>query len=326
MAVPEGKLTNADLEARDIGTSNQWILERTGISERRMCAPDETTAGLAIAAGNAAIKSAGVTPGDLGMVIVATCTPEQPIPETSSFVAEGLGVRCGAFDVGAACAGFSYGLVVASGLVAAGANQPILLIGAENLTRVVSPTDRGTVILFGDGAGATVISPSLGGPDGPGLLSWDMGSDGSAAHLIEITGGGSRLPTTPQSVADGEHWMKMDGPEVFRRAVRVVVESSTTALANAGLTTADVDWFVPHQANARIVTAAANRLKLPPERCVVNIDRYGNTSAASIPIALSEAADDGRLSDGDIVLSCGFGAGMTWSSAVLRWGRPVGAA
>ncbi|HYH49072.1 MAG TPA: 3-oxoacyl-[acyl-carrier-protein] synthase III C-terminal domain-containing protein, partial [Acidimicrobiia bacterium] len=154
---------------------------------------------------------------------------------------------------------------------------------------------------------------------------WDMGSDGSAAHLIEITAGGSRLPTTEQTVAEGEHWMKMDGPEVFRRAVRVVVESSTTALAKAGLTPADVDWFVPHQANARIVTAAANRLKIPAERCVVNIDRYGNTSAASIPIALAEAADDGRLSDGDIVLACGFGAGMTWSSAVLRWGRPLGA-
>jgi 3-oxoacyl-[acyl-carrier-protein] synthase-3 len=326
LAVPEGKLTNADLEARDIGTSDQWIMERTGIRERRMCAPDETTAGLAIAAGNAAIKSAGITPGDLSMVIVATCTPEQPIPETSSFVAEGLGVRCGAFDVGAACAGFSYGLVVAAGLVATGANGPILLVGAENLTRVVDPTERGTAILFGDGAGAAVIASSSGGPDGPGLLSWDMGSDGSAAHLIEITAGGSRQPTTAETVGSGAHWMRMEGSEVFRRAVRVVVESSNAALAKAGLSTADVDWFLPHQANARIVSAAASRLKIPAERCIVNIDRFGNTSAASIPIALAEAADDGRLSDGDIVLSCGFGAGMTWSSAVLRWGRPVGAA
>jgi 3-oxoacyl-[acyl-carrier-protein] synthase-3 len=326
LAVPEGKLTNADLEARDIGTSDEWIMERTGIRERRMCAPDETTAGLAIAAGNAAIKSAGITPGDLSMVIVATCTPEQPIPETSSFVAEGLGVRCGAFDVGAACAGFSYGLVVAAGLVATGANGPILLVGAENLTRVVDPTERGTAILFGDGAGGAVIASSSGGPDGPGLLSWDMGSDGSAAHLIEVTAGGSRQPTTPETVASGAHWMRMEGSEVFRRAVRVVVESSNAALAKAGLTIADVDWFLPHQANARIVSAAANRLKIPAERCIVNIDRYGNTSAASIPIALAEAADDGRLSDGDIVLSCGFGAGMTWSSAVLRWGRPVGSA
>ena len=319
LAVPEGKLTNADLEARDIGTSDQWILDRTGISERRMCAPDETTAGLAIAAGNAAIKSAGITPGDLGMVIVATCTPEQPIPETSSFVAEGLGVRCGAFDVGAACAGFSYGLVVAAGLVAAGTSAPILLIGAENLTRVVDPVERGTVILFGDGAGATVIAPSTGGPDGPGLLSWDMGSDGSAAHLIEITAGGSRQPTTAETVAAGAHWMQMDGPEVFRRAVRVVVESSNAALARAGLTAAGVDWFVPHQANARIIDAAASRLGFPPERTFVNIDRYGNTSAASIPIALAEAADAGRLHRGDLVLLSGFGAGMSWASALVRW-------
>ncbi|MDQ1496711.1 MAG: 3-oxoacyl-[acyl-carrier-protein] synthase, partial [Actinomycetota bacterium] len=193
------------------------------------------------------------------------------------------------------------------------------------LTRVVDPTERGTAILFGDGAGAAVIASSSGGPDGPGLLSWDMGSDGSAAHLIEITAGGSRQPTTAETVGSGAHWMRMEGSEVFRRAVRVVVESSNAALAKAGLSTADVDWFLPHQANARIVSAAASRLKIPAERCIVNIDRFGNTSAASIPIALAEAADDGRLSDGDIVLSCGFGAGMTWSSAVLRWGRPVGA-
>jgi 3-oxoacyl-[acyl-carrier-protein] synthase-3 len=289
-----------------------------------MCAPEETTAGLAIAAGNAAIKSAGITPGDLGMVIVATCTPEQPIPETSSFVAEGLGVRCGAFDVGAACAGFSYGLVVASGLVATGVDAPILLIGTENLTRVVDPTERGTVILFGDGAGAAVIAPSTGGPAGPGLLAWDMGSDGSAAHLIEITAGGSRQPTTPETVASGAHWMTMEGQEVFRRAVRVVVDSSQAALERAGLTADQLDWFVPHQANARIVSAAASRLKIPPERCIMNIDRYGNTSAASIPIALTEAAEDGRLSDGDLLLLSGFGAGMTWASAVLRWGRPSG--
>ena len=182
------------------------------------------------------------------------------------------------------------------------------------------------MILFGDGAGATVIAPSTGGPDGPGVLSWDMGADGSAAHLIEITAGGSRQPTTAETVAAGAHWMQMDGPEVFRRAVRVVVESSNAALARAGLTTADVDWFVPHQANARIVTAAANRLGSRPSSCIVNIDRYGNTSAASIPIALAEAADDGRLSRRRRRPRCGFGAGMTWASAVLRWGRPTGAA
>ncbi len=319
MAVPEGRVTNADLEARDIGTSDQWIMERTGIRERRMCAPDETTAGLAIAAGNAAIKSAGITPGDLSMVIVATCTPEQPIPETSSFVAEGLGVRCGAFDVGAACAGFSYGLVVGSGLMSTGANGPILLIGAENLTRVVDPLERGTAILFGDGAGATVLAPSAGGAEGPGVLSWDMGSDGSAAHLIEVTAGGSRQPTTPETIASGDHWMKMDGPEVFRRAVRIMVESSERALARAGIGPDDVALFVPHQANARIIATAGARLGIPEERTVLVLGETGNTSAASIPIALAAAADQGRLQTGDRVLMVGFGSGMSWASAVLEW-------
>ena len=325
MAIPEGRLTNADLEARGIGTTDRWIVERTGIRERRIMAPDETTAGLAVAAGNAAIKSAGITPGDLALLIVATCTPEQPLPETSAFVAEGLGVRCGAFDVGAACAGFSYGVVVASSLIqAGGVAGPVLVVGAENLTRIVNPLDRSVVILFGDGAAAAVLSPSRGGVDGPGVLSFDMGSDGSAACLIEIRAGGSRRPTTAETVAAGEHWMTMEGQEVFRRAVRVVVDSSQAALERAGLTTEQLDWFVPHQANARIVAAAANRLRIPAERCIVNVDRYGNTSAASIPIALTEAAEDGRLSDGDLVLISGFGAGMTWASAVLRWGRPAG--
>ncbi len=325
MAVPEGRLTNTELEARGIGTTHEWIVERTGIRERRVMAPDETTAGFAVAAGNAAIKSAGITPGDLALVIVATCTPEQPLPETSAFVAEGLGVRCGAFDVGAACAGFTYALIVASSLVEAGGiTGPVLIIGAENLTRIVNPLDRGVAILFGDGAAATVLAPSRGGVDGPGVLSFDMGSDGSAASLIEVRAGGSRLPTTAETVAAGEHWMTMEGQEVFRRAVRIVVDSGQAALERAGLTTEQVDWFVHHQANARIVSAAANRLRLPPERCIVNIDRYGNTSAASIPLALTEAAEDGRLHEGDIVLLSGFGAGMTWASAVLRWGRPAG--
>ncbi|MGH9041542.1 MAG: 3-oxoacyl-ACP synthase III family protein [Acidimicrobiia bacterium] len=324
MSVPEGRLTNADFESRGIGTTDEWIFERTGIRERRMCGPGETTATLAIAAGNAAIKSAGITPGDLSMVIVATCTPDQPIPETSAYVADGLGVRCGAFDVGAACAGFCYGLVVGGGLVSAGSGGPILLVGAENLTRVVDPTERSVSILFGDGAGAVVLAPSDSLSDGPGLLSWDQGSDGSLASLIEIRAGGSRLPTTAETVAEGTHWMTMEGSEVFRKAVRVVVDSSQAALARAGMTTADVDWFVPHQANARIVSAAASRLKIPAERSIVNIDRYGNTSAASVPLALAEAADDGRLKDGDILVLCGFGAGMTWSTSVLRWGRPAG--
>jgi 3-oxoacyl-[acyl-carrier-protein] synthase-3 len=324
IAVPEGCFTNADLEAR-IDTTDRWIVERTGIRERRAAGPTETTATLSVTAGNSAIKSAGLTPGDLSMVIVATCTPDQPIPETSAYVAEGLGVRCGAFDVGAACAGFGYALVVGASIITAAPDSgPVLVVGAETLTRIVDPMDRATVILFGDGAAAVVLAPSAGGPDGPGLLSWDMGSDGSAASLIEVKAGGSRRPISAEAIAAGEHWMSMDGPEVFRRAVRVVVDSSKAALDRAGLGPEQIDWFVPHQANARIISAAASRLDIPPERCVVNIDRYGNTSAASIPLALAEAAEDGRLTDGDLVLLSGFGAGMTWTSAVLRWGRPVG--
>jgi 3-oxoacyl-[acyl-carrier-protein] synthase-3 len=197
----------------------------------------------------------------------------------------------------------------------------VLVIGAENLTRVIDPMDRSMVILFGDAAGAVVLVPSEAG-DGAGLVSWDLGSDGSAASLIEIRAGGSRLPTTAETVATGQHWMTMEGQEVFRRAVRVVVDSSLVTLERAGLSVDDIDWFVPHQANARIITAAANRLGIPPERSLVNIDRYGNTSAASIPVALAEAADDGRIGDGDLVLMSGFGAGMTWASVIQRWGRP----
>ena len=324
MAVPEGRLTNADLEARGIGTSNEWILERTGISERRMCAPDETTAGLAIAAGNAAIKSAGIAPGDLGMVIVATCTPEQPIPETSSFVADGLGVRCGAFDVGAACAGFSYGLVVATGLVAAGTDAPILLIGAENLTRVVEPTDRGTVILFGDGAGATVIVPSE--------------RRAGRARSALLGHGRRRLGRPPDRDP-----RRREPPAHHRRGRRrrrpLVADGRTRGLPDGQCGSWSSRRTRPWPGPASQPTTSTGSCptrptpgsspprptgsKIPAEKCIVNIDRYGNTSAASIPIALAEAADDGRLSDGDIVLSCGFGAGMTWSSAVLRWGRPV---
>lgn len=321
-AVPEGRLTNADLEARGLGTTDQWIFERTGIRERRITGPGETTASLGVAAGNAALKSAGITPGDLSMVIVATCTPEQPIPETSAFVADGLGVRCGAFDVGGACAGFCYALTVADGLLQAsrGALGPLLVVGAENLTRVIDPMDRSMAILFGDGAGALVLVPSDGGPAGPGLLSSATGSDGALASLIEIRAGGSRLPTSAETVAAGAHWMTMEGQEVFRRAVRVVVDSSRTAMARAGVSVGQIDWFVPHQANARIVAAAASRLDIPSERCILNIDRYGNTSAASIPLALAEAADEGRFADGDLILLTGFGAGMTWATNILRWG------
>ena len=314
--VPDRVLTNGDL-AQMVDTSDEWITERTGIKERRVAGEGETTASLAIEAGRAAIKEAGIEPADIGCCIVATCTSEQPIPPTSSFVQEGLGLRCGAFDIDAACSGFVYALVAGASMVSAGAMGPVLVIGAETLTRVVDPTDRSTIVLFGDGAGAVVLTPS----DDVSLLAWDLGCDGSLTGLLGIPAGGSRQPVTPEALANGDQWLKMDGREVFRRAVRVIVDSARVTLDQAGLTADDVSLFIPHQANVRIIDSAATKLGLPPERTFVNIDRYGNTSAASVPIALAEAADAGRLQKGDLVLLSGFGAGMSWASAIIRWDR-----
>jgi 3-oxoacyl-[acyl-carrier-protein] synthase-3 len=316
LAVPEGRITNADLEAR-VDTSDEWIVERTGIRERRVAAPGETTATLATTAGASAIKRAGLTPDDIDFLIVATASPEQPLPHTGAFVGDALGLRCGSFDLGAACAGFVYELVVGASMVGIGYRN-ILLIGAETLTRITDPDDRGTIILFGDGAGAAVITRTTG--DAPALLAWDLGCDGSAAGILEIPAGGSRLPTSEATLADGGHFLKMQGKEVFRRAVRAIVDSTAVTLERAGITADDVAWFVPHQANVRIIDSAAQRIGIPPERTLVNIARYGNTSSASIPLALFEAVDDGRVRDGDLVLLSGFGAGMTWASALVRWG------
>jgi 3-oxoacyl-[acyl-carrier-protein] synthase III len=317
-AVPEKLLTNADLEQR-VDTTDAWIVERTGIRERHIAALDETTASMAIDAGTAAIKHAGITPDAVDLLIVATATPEQPIPHTGAFVGEGLGLRCGSFDLGAGCAGFVYMLVVGSSLLTTGNLDHVLIVGAETLSRIIDPDDRATCILFGDGAAAFVLSRSP--DDGPGLLGWDLGCDGSAAGLLEIPAGGSRKPATSETLAAGEQYLKMQGQEVFRRAVRVVVDSARTTLDRAGVASSDVAWFVAHQANIRIIESAASRLGFDEERTIVNIDRYGNTSAASIPLALAEAADDGRLRNGDLVLMSGFGAGMTWASALIRWGK-----
>jgi 3-oxoacyl-[acyl-carrier-protein] synthase-3 len=296
--VPDGVLTNADLEAC-MDTSDAWIVERTGVRERRVAGVDDSTTSLAIAAGANALKSGGLVPDDVDTLIVATVTPDQAMPATSSFVHAGLGLRCGAFDVGAACAGFVYALIVAAAMPGVR-----LLIGAETLTRVIDPADRTTRPLFGDGAGALLLTDA-GPASDAGVIAWDTGCDSSAAHLLEI--------------APGERYVTMDGKEVFRRAVRAVVDSTSATLERAGVGAADVALFVPHQANARIIDAAASRLGVPMDRTVVNIDRYGNTSAASIPIALAEAADAGRIDDGDLVLLSGFGAGMTWATALLRW-------
>lgn len=295
-ALPDKVVTNADLEAT-LDTSDQWITERTGIRERRI---GGTTAGLAVTAARGALDRASLTPADVDLVVLATTTADQAIPATSAHVAHELGVNCGAFDLNAACSGFVYGMVAAAGMTSAHVRR-VVLIGSETLSRVVDWEDRSTAILFADGAGAVVLEAV----DGPGdLLAWDLGVDGSARPILYADVGG---------------YIVMEGREVFRRAVRATVESAATALGRAGVGADQVKLFVPHQANIRIIDAAVSRLGIPMERTAAVLDRTGNTSSASIPLALADAADNGRVHAGDLVLLSGFGAGMTWASAVLRW-------
>lgn len=296
-AVPEKVVTNDDLSAR-LDTTDAWITERTGIKERHI---GGTTSQLAVEAGKRALAQAGLDGSDIDVLVLATTTPDATVPGTSATVQEALGVAGGAFDVNAACSGFVYSLVVAHGLILAGARR-ILLVGSETLSRITDWDDRSMAVLVGDGAGAVVLEAT----EGPGeLLGWDLGADGSLRHLLKCDLGG---------------YLYMNGKEIFRHAVRAVVDSSTAALARAGKTPAAVDLFVPHQANARIIVAASQRLGIDEDKCVVTIDRYGNTSSASIPLALCDALDAGRLAPGRTVLLSGFGGGMTWASAVLRWG------
>jgi 3-oxoacyl-[acyl-carrier-protein] synthase-3 len=295
-ALPDKILTNADL-ATTLATSDEWIVERTGIRERRI---GGTTSGLGAEAARVALERASVRPEDLDLTIVCTCTPDQALPAVAASVQHALGAGGGALDLNAACSGFVYGLVVVDGLLRAGM-QRVLLVGAETLSRIVDWDDRGTAILFGDGAGAAVLEQGTG----PGaLLGWDLGSDGSLRHLLHADVGGT---------------IAMDGPEVFRRAVRIMVDSARRALAHAGVRAEEVALFVPHQANARIIATAGQRLGIGPDRTAMLLAETGNTSAASIPLTLAHAADEGRLRPGDRVLLVGFGAGMSWASAVLEW-------
>jgi 3-oxoacyl-[acyl-carrier-protein] synthase III len=296
IAIPDKVVTNEDMAAR-LDTSDEWIVERTGIRQRHV---GGTTSGLAIEAGQAALACAGRSADDIAHVVLATTTPDCIVPGTAPSVQHGLGIKGGAFDVNAACSGFVYGLITSAGLIAVGSG-PVLLVGCDTLTKITDMDDRKIAIIVGDGAGAVIVEPV----DGPGsLLSWNMNSDGSLKHLLKCEHGGT---------------LYMDGKEVFRRAVRVVVDSAEQAMADAGLGADDITLMVPHQANVRIIQAACQRLGIPEERTVVVIDRYGNTSSASVPLALHDAITDGRVHDGDTLLLTGFGGGMTWASAVLRW-------
>jgi 3-oxoacyl-[acyl-carrier-protein] synthase III len=301
-ALPPKVLTNDDL-AQTMDTSDEWIVTRTGIRERRI---GGTTAGLSIEAGRAALEMAGLEPAQIDALVLSTTTPDRTVPATSATVAHELGLSCGAFDINAACSGFVYGLVVAHGLIGTGANK-ILLVGTDTLARITDWDDRTTAPLFADGSGAVVLEAV----DGQGqLLAWDLDADGSAERFLFAEIGGT---------------MRMDGKEVFRRAVRIMVDSAQKSMRHAGVTGDDIALVVPHQANIRIIQAACDRLGVPLDRTAVVIERTGNTSSASIPLALADALDNGRVHAGDLVLLVGFGAGMTAASAIIRWGGDPGA-
>jgi len=298
-ALPEKVVTNGDLAAV-LDTNDEWITERSGIRERRI---GGTTAGLAVEAGRVALERAHVAPGDVDLLVLATTTPDQQVPATASTVQDSLGLNCGAFDLNAACSGFVYGLVVAHQFIAAGGVDNALVIGSETLSRIVDWDDRTTAVLFADGAGAVVLDSTDGESN---LLGWDLGSDGSLRPILDADVGG---------------YIRMEGKEVFRRAVRVMIDSARRTMEQAGVTAEDIALVVPHQANIRIIESANAKLGLPMERTALVLDRTGNTSSASIPLALADAADNGRVKKDDLVLMVGFGAGMTWASAIVRWSR-----
>ncbi len=318
--VPSQVLTNDDL-AKMVDTSDDWIRARTGIVERRIAEPGETTSTMSIKAAQAALQVADVAPERLDLIIVTTITPDYLFPATACLVQDALGARrAGAFDLLAGCSGFVYGLGVGSQLIISGAYENVLVIGAETLSRIMDWTDRNTCVLFGDGAGALLLQAS----DAPGgVLSFTLGADGSGGDLLILPGGGSRHPASAETVAQKLHYARMNGREVFRFATRIMGRAAKEAIRAARLKIDDIDLFIPHQANMRIIQSAAKQLKLPMDKVFVNLDRYGNTSCASIPIAVCEAIEEERIKPGDHLVLVSFGAGLTWAAAVVQWHVPL---
>jgi 3-oxoacyl-[acyl-carrier-protein] synthase III len=319
MAVPEKVLTNVELSML-VETNDDWIFSRTGIRERRIANQDETTASLATEAALKALSVANLRPADLDLIIVSTSSPEHIFPASACLVQDQIGaIKAGAFDLSAACTGFIFALNMAAQSIRSGSIDNALVIGSETLSRIVNWNDRSTCILFGDGAGAFVLQ---GGDEPGGFLSAVMRSDGSGEDLLSLPAGGSRIPTSNDTIKNGLHYIHMNGREVFRFATRVMVQATRESLEAAGLTLENVHLVIPHQANQRIIETAARGLDYPIEQVVINLDRYGNTSTASIPIATCEAIEQGRLNPGDNVVFVGFGGGLTWGAAVVEWSAP----
>jgi 3-oxoacyl-[acyl-carrier-protein] synthase-3 len=314
-AVPDKVLTNADLE-KIVDTSDEWIRNMTGIRERRIAGENEATSDYAAKAAMVALDRAGLEPTDIDLIIVATITGDMPFPATASIVQNIIGAKCPAFDLSAGCSGWVYALATANGFISSGMYERVLVIGADLLTKITNWTDRGTCILFGDGAGAAVVAPV---EPGMGLIDFELGSDGAGANSLSIPVGGSRTPVTHEDLDNHRNKLAMEGREVFKFAVKIQCEATERVLAKCGLTTADVDLIVPHQANMRIIESAVKRLGLPLEKFFVNLDRYGNTSGASIPIAIDEAVSSGKIKKGDTIVVVGFGAGLTWAAGVMKW-------
>ncbi|WP_196592516.1 beta-ketoacyl-ACP synthase III [Pectinatus sottacetonis] len=316
--VPEKKLTNFDLE-KMVNTSDDWIVERTGIHERRIVSRDIATSHLAFKAAQMALEDANIQPEELDLIIVATITPDRVVPSVACVLQDRLGARnAAAFDLTAACSGFIYASSVAAQFIETGVYKKVLVIGAEALSKFVDWQDRNTCVIFADGAGAAVYGQV---EKGYGMLSFELGADGSGSEYINIPAGGSLNPASEETVKERMHYLHMNGKEVYRFSVKVMGETILRSLKKADMEKEDIDWLVPHQANIRIIKTGAKRLRLPMNKVIVNIDKYGNTSAASIPIALAEAAHNKKFKKGDILAFSGFGAGLTWASCILKWAR-----
>ncbi|NOY39193.1 MAG: ketoacyl-ACP synthase III [Nitrospirae bacterium] len=314
--VPKKVLTNSDIE-KVVDTSDEWIRERTGIRERRIAANEEAASDLALMASNEALKSAGLKARKLDLIIVATVTGDMPLPSTACILQHRIGARkAAAFDVNAACSGFIYALSTADAYIRAGIYRRVLVVGSEVLSRITDWTDRSTCVLLGDGAGAVVLEATEGDR---GILSVKLNADGSMWDLLHIPAGGSRMPATEKTVKEGLHYMKMRGNETFKVAVRTLEKLVLSTLKEHKLKPEDISLLIPHQANLRIISATAKRLGLGLEKVMINLDRYGNTSAASIPIALDEAVRSGRIREGDYIILEAFGGGLTWASALIKW-------